>query len=181
MTRLFFDIETYSPGPKPTYDDRIIAIAYKPEGGPVTVLKEWESDEKQILTRFLEEIKRIDRLSIIGHNILRFDIPLIINRASAHGIATTGDLMRLLLDSYTIDTIQAQLQANNFYFKGLGLAECAKRIGAETRICPGVEIKTRYEKGDYAAITDHIIEDVFTTETLFNHLSGLRDRSSSTD
>jgi len=98
VTRLFFDIETYSPGPKPTYDDRIIAIAYKPEGGPVTVLKEWESDEKQILTRFLEEIKRIDRLNIIGHNILRFDIPLIINSALAHDITSTGDLMRLLLD-----------------------------------------------------------------------------------
>jgi hypothetical protein len=33
MTRLFLDVETYSPGPRPTYDDRIIAIAYKPEGG----------------------------------------------------------------------------------------------------------------------------------------------------
>jgi len=181
MTRLFLDVETYSPGPKPTYDDRIIAIAYRQEDGTVTVLKEWESDEKQILTRFLEEIKRIDRLSIIGHNILRFDLPLIINRASAHGIATTGDLMRLLLDPYTIDTIQAQLPANNFFFKGLGLAECAKRIGAETRTCPGSEIKTRYDEGDYAAITEHITEDVLTTEKLFNHLSGLRDRSSSTD
>jgi DNA polymerase elongation subunit (family B) len=75
VTRIFLDVETYSPGPRPTYDDRIIAIAYKPEGGYVTVLKEWESDEKKILTRFLEEIKRIDRLNIIGHNILRFDIP----------------------------------------------------------------------------------------------------------
>ena len=171
MTRLFLDIETYSPGPKPTYDDRIIAIAYKPEGGPVTVLKEWESDEKQILTRFLEEIKRIDRLSIIGHNILRFDLPLINNRASAHGIASTGDLMRLLLDPYPIDTIQAQLPANNFFFKGLGLAECAKRIGAETRTCPGSEIKTRYDEGDYTAITEHVREDVLTTEKLFNYLA----------
>jgi DNA polymerase elongation subunit (family B) len=42
-----------------------------------------ESDEKQILTRFIEEIKRIDRLNIIGHNILRFDLPLIINCAAA--------------------------------------------------------------------------------------------------
>jgi len=84
MTRFFLDIETYSPGPRPTYDDRIIAIAYKQEDGLVTVLKEWESDEKQILTRFLEEIKRIDWLNIIGRNILRFDIRLIINRASAH-------------------------------------------------------------------------------------------------
>ena len=80
--------------------------------------------------------------------------------------------MRLLLDPYTIDTIQAQLQTNNFYFKGLGLAECAKRIGAETRTCPGSEIKTRYDEGDYAAITEHITEDVLTTEKLFNHISG---------
>jgi hypothetical protein len=172
MTRLFLDVETYSPGPRPTYDDRIIAVAYKQEGGPVTVLKEWESDEKQILTRFLEEIKRIDRLNIIGHNILRFDLPLIISRASAHGIAPTGDLMHLLLDPYPIDTIQAQLQTNNFYFKGLGLAECAKRIGAETRTCPGSQIRARYDVGDYAAITEHITEDVLTTEKLFNHISG---------
>ena len=85
-------------------------------------------------------MQRIDRPSIIGHNILRFDLPLIINRATSHSIATTGDLMHLLLDPYTIDTIQAQLPANNFHFKNLGLAECAKRIGAETHTCPGSEI-----------------------------------------
>ncbi len=33
MTRLFLDVETYSPGPRLTHDDRIIAIACKPEGG----------------------------------------------------------------------------------------------------------------------------------------------------
>ena len=172
MTRLFLDIETYSPGPKPTHDDKVIAIAYKPEGGPITVLKKWESDEKQILTRFLEEIKRIDQLNIIGHNILRFDLPLIINRASAHGIAPTGDLMRLLLDPYPIDTIQALLPANGFTFKGLRLEDCARRIGIEPRTCLNSEIKTRYEEADYAAITEHIIEDVLTTEKLFNHLAG---------
>lgn len=171
MTRVFLDIETYSPGPRPTYNDKVIAIAYKQEGGPITVLKEWESSEKQILTRFLEEIKQVDRLNIIGHNILRFDLPLIINRATSYSIAPTGDLMHLLLDPYTIDTIQAQLQTNNFYFNGLGLAECAKRIGAETRTCPGSEIKTRYDEGDYAAITKHITEDVLTTEKLFNYLA----------
>jgi hypothetical protein len=45
--------------------------------------------------------------------------------------------MRLLIDTYPIDTIQAQLPDNNFTLKGLGLAECARRIGTETRICPG--------------------------------------------
>ncbi len=172
MTRLFLDIETYSPDPRPTYDDRIIAIAYKPEGGPVTVLKEWESNEKQILNQFLEEIKRIDRLNIIGHNILRFDIPLIINRASAHGIATTGDLMRLLLDPYTIDTIQALLPGNNFYFKGLGLRDCVQRLGIPSATCPSSEIITHYEAGNYAEIVEHVTEDVLNTEKLFNHLAG---------
>lgn len=86
-----------------------------------------------------------------------------------------------MLDSYPIDTIQAQLPDNNFYFKGLSLAECAKRIGAETTTCPGSEIQTRYDEGNYTAITEHITEDVLTTEKLFNYLSGLRDRSSSTD
>jgi hypothetical protein len=34
---------------------------------------------------------------------------VIINRASLHNLAATGDLMRLLLDAYPIDTIQALL------------------------------------------------------------------------
>jgi uncharacterized protein YprB with RNaseH-like and TPR domain len=171
MIRIFFDIETYSPGLRPTYDDKIIAIAYKTEDSEVTVLKEWESDEKQILTRFLDDIKEAERPNLIGHNILRFDIPLIINRASDHGLGPTGELMRLLLDAYPIDTIQALLPTNGFYFKNLGLTECARRIGAETKSCQSSEIKTRYEEGDYDAITEHIAEDVLTTEKLFNYLA----------
>ena len=170
MTRLFLDIETYSPGHRPTYDDKIIAIAYKQEGGPVTILKEWESSEKQILTRFLEDIQQLDHPNIIGHNILRFDLPIIINRAAAQGIAPVGEVMHLLLDAYTIDTIQAQLPSNNFYFKGLGLAECAKRMGIENKTCPGSEIKIQYDSANYPAITEHIIEDVLNTERVFNNL-----------
>ena len=41
MTRLFLDIETYSPGPKPTHDDKVIVIAYKQEDGPVTYSVAW--------------------------------------------------------------------------------------------------------------------------------------------
>lgn len=174
MNRVFLDIETYSPGQRPTYDDKVIAIAYKLEGSPVKVLKEWESDEKEILNKFLEEIQHIDNLNIVGHNVLRFDIPLIINRAAEYGIATVGDLMKLLLDAYPIDTIQAQLPANRFYFKGLSLAECARRMGVETRSCPSSEILSRYEIGDYEAITEHIIEDVLVTERLFIALNSVR-------
>jgi hypothetical protein len=86
--------------------------------------------------------------------------------------------MRLLLDSYPIDTIQTLLPQNNFYFKGIGLADCAKRIGIETKTCPGSEILTKYLDGDHKAITEHVTEDVLTTERLFNTL--LRERGSLT-
>jgi hypothetical protein len=42
VTRLFLDVETYNPGLKPTYDDKIIAIAYKQEDGPVTYSVAWD-------------------------------------------------------------------------------------------------------------------------------------------
>jgi len=45
VTHLFLDVETYSPGPRSTHDDKVIAIAYKQEGGPVTVLKAWRAQE----------------------------------------------------------------------------------------------------------------------------------------
>jgi len=41
MTRLFLDVETYSPGPHPTHDDKIIAIAYKQEYCSVTYSVAW--------------------------------------------------------------------------------------------------------------------------------------------
>jgi hypothetical protein len=37
------------------------------------------------------------------------------HQAAAHGIATTGELMRLILDPYPIDIIKTLLPANNFY------------------------------------------------------------------
>ena len=170
MPRVFFDIETYSPGPRPTYNDKVIAIAFKPEGGEVTVLKEWESGEKQILNNFLEEMSQVERLSFVGHNILRFDLPVIVCRASHHDLAPLKDLLRLLFDSYSIDTIQALLPGNNYFFRGLGLADCARGLGIETSSCPSSDILTRYESGDYEAITEHVIEDVLITEKLFDSI-----------
>ena len=79
--------------------------------------------------------------------------------------------MRLLLDSFTIDTIQAQLPANNFYFKGLGLRDCVQRLGIKSVTCPSSEIIIHYKAGDYAKIVEHVTEDVHITEKLFNYLA----------
>lgn len=77
MVQIFFDIETYSPDDSgPRLCDKVISIAYKIGDSDVTVLKEWELGEREVLTRFLDVIQSQYRPNLIGHNILRFDIPV---------------------------------------------------------------------------------------------------------
>ncbi len=77
MIRIFFDIETYSPDEHgPSLCDKVISIAYKIGDSDVVVLKEWELDEKAVLSAFLDVIHSQYRPNIIGHNILMFDIPV---------------------------------------------------------------------------------------------------------
>jgi uncharacterized protein YprB with RNaseH-like and TPR domain len=168
MNLLFFDIETHSTGERPKYDDKIIAIAYKTPDTPVTVLKEWESDEKQILKTFLLEIQARQSLVLVGHNILRFDIPVIIRRAYRHRLAPLENLMWLTLTAYPIDTLQCLLPTNNLYFKGLGLRDCVQRLGIQSATCPSSDIIIHYEASNYAEIVEHVTEDVLNTEKLFN-------------
>jgi len=170
MTCIFFDIETYSTGEFPEYNEKVIAIAYKTEYTEVSVLKEWEIGEKEVLRRFIDEVKENPRINLIGHNSLRFDIPVIVNRAVEHDLDSLCDLMGVLLDGYTIDILQGLLPTNRFRFKGLGLNDCARKIGFETKTCLGSEIRARYEERDHDAITEHVIEDVLKTERIYKHL-----------
>ena len=58
MTRIFFDIETYSPDEHgPRLCDKVISVAYKVGDSDVTVLKEWELGEKEVTSRFLDVIE----------------------------------------------------------------------------------------------------------------------------
>jgi len=172
MTKIFFDIETYSPdtAQRPKFNEKIITIAYKAENSDISILKEWELGEKNTIKRFIDKIIRTDRPNLVGHNILRFDIPVLISRSFENGLGSLNELMTLFLESYSIDTIQCLLPANNLYFSGLGLRSCAGYLGIEMNGCPGSEIKDHYEKGNYEAIVHHNIEDVLITEKLHDHL-----------
>jgi len=93
MIRIFFDIETYSPDEQgPSLCDKIFSIAYKIGDSDVVVLKEWELGEKAVLNRFLDVIKSEDRPNIIGHNILRFDIPVIVCRSLENGLRRLAEI-----------------------------------------------------------------------------------------
>lgn len=168
MTKIFFDIETYSPNSsqRPKFNDKIISIAYKTEASDITILKEWEIGENEVVRRFIEKIKHTSWPSLIGHNILRFDIPVLIYRSFENDFGSLHELSTLFMDSFPIDTIQCLLPSNNLYFKGLGLKDCARYMGIETKGCPSSEIAEHYDQRNYDEIISHNIEDVLTTEKL---------------
>ena len=171
MTRFFFDLETYSIENVSGRTDKIISIAYKNPDSEVTVLKEWESNEKSIINQFLTKIFE-DPWSpeLIGYNILRYDMPLIVNRATEHELRTSQDLFLAFWNSYIIDLLQCLLPSNELRFKGLRAVNVAEKISMKFTGCPSSMIKVHYENGDYEEIKKHNIEDVLFVEKLYNHL-----------
>jgi len=168
MTKIFFDIETYSPdaSKRPKFKEKIITIAYKTENSEISIFKEWEIGEKEVLRRFIEVILHTDWPNLVGHNILCFDIPVMIYRSIVNDLSSLHDLMTLFMGSFPIDTIQCLLPANNLYFKGLRLTDCANYMGIEMKSCLGIDICKHYENENYQEIIRHNIEDVLTTEKL---------------
>lgn len=171
MVQIFFDIETYSPDDSgPRLCDKVISIAYKVGDSDVVVLKEWELGEKEVLNRFLDVIQSQDRPNIIGHNILRFDIPVIVCRSVENGLGRLEEIYSVFRDTYGIDLIQCLLPSNRMYFSGLGLTACAKRLGISLAGENGSSIQKLYERGEYDKIVHHNVEDVLVTERLYYHL-----------
>ena len=74
MLDLSYVITSYSIHYTKLYD------TYKINNGHVFRLKEWEMGEKEMLKKFYDLVVDLqrgsgtDRLKIIGHNILRFDL-----------------------------------------------------------------------------------------------------------
>jgi DNA polymerase elongation subunit (family B) len=98
----------------------VIVIAYnyyptfkppsKEQIKPATFLKEWESDEKTILSQFysfLVTTKKTDTcLKIAGFNVTKFDLPYLFGRMEVLGIASKKELHELLFRPFGVDMFQ---------------------------------------------------------------------------
>ena len=119
----YLDIETTGLDP---LRHKIITIQYmelerntaKPVG-PLKILKEWESDEKTILTKFIEEsgINDIYKFTFIpvGFN-LQFEHSFFWQRCMSNGLKPIDILNRPFLDLKTVAVIM-----NKGEFKGASL------------------------------------------------------------
>ena len=77
MVELIFDLETTGLDP---FSDQIVAIGHSLRGRASVLM----NGEKEMLTRFAQVLKGVDKL--IGFNITDFDIPFLLIRCMKHSI-----------------------------------------------------------------------------------------------
>lgn len=108
------------------FQGKVILITYQINNGHVFRLKEWESNEQDILRKFynlvldLQRGQGNDRLRIIGHNILGFDLFFLYNRMRIHKIEDEKWLYQWIMNKpEVIDFLQLHLPLNALQTKGL--------------------------------------------------------------
>jgi len=178
MVILYLDIETFSEKEFKPDGTKIISIQYKDANGVFNILKEWESDEKTVLKSFYDYLKQFEKetIMIIGHNILRFDIPLLIHRMTLHKIDSTSNLMDLFHNVFVIDSMQCLLPFNEFRFKGLSAEDLARKLKIREPKHKSKEIDGFYREKKFDKIEEHIIADMNFIEDLWWTLRRERDK-----
>lgn len=155
----YLDIEIYPQQEEPSFKDKIIAIGYVEVDGKSELLKEWDSNERTILSQFYEYLKeklRTERtVMMIGFNLLLFDRDFLAVRLQFHAIDTLENVFNNFKRIYWRDLRQHLLPFNKYSFKGLSEEEVAKKFKIEPPTYSNKEIKTFYKKGEYEKIEEH--------------------------
>ena len=148
----YLDIETTGLNP---YQHKIITIQYmelerntaKPVG-PLKILKEWESDEKTILTEFISNSGINDDYKFnfipVGFN-LQFEHSFLIGRCITNNIKPVNVLSRPFLDLKTVAVLM-----NRGEFKGASLHNMTNKPHG------GGNIPQLYDEKKYGEIEDYI-------------------------
>ena len=178
---VYLDIETYRRG-RAFLDEKIIAIGVLDnERREPTMFLEWESNEGEIIKEFYSYIMNLNRqyrLVIVGFGILRFDIPLLIQKGVEY-CYNHKELNAFWYDTLTIDLMQIMLPANNFRFKGNSLDNLvskAREIREDINelYMSGEDIAELYENENYEEIIMHlrrdleVIMDIYSTRCITN-------------
>ena len=152
MATFYLDIETTGLDPE---KDKIITIQFQELDrytgeavGELTILKEWESSEKEILEEFISKTNILDGNDFsfvpIGYN-LGFEHDFIKSRSEINGLTSLD-----ILHCPFIVLRSAGILMNAGQFKGSGLSDLTGKKGS------GILIPGWYENKEYDKIIDYI-------------------------
>ena len=164
--RLYLDVETYRPEKERAFvHERVIAIgalfrrqsAARCSGHDVNyfLFTEWKyGSEFNLISEFYGwfiKLIQSEKIIVIGFNILRFDIPLLIQKGVEYGVGNIAELNRLWHNTHTIDYQQAVLPYYDGFPRLEDLVEAASKAGIDVPkpYGSGKEVKVWYEKGEY--------------------------------
>lgn len=160
MAEYYFDIETFTAGPKPDpTSDKVITIQYQQlsgvDGGPIgdlKILTEWDlGSEKAVFDAFkpLFLTERPFDFIPIGVNLVGFDLLALISGFNRHYGLGLG--MGFLRDRPYIDLKSTLVMMNNGRFGGY-----AQLLG---KSLSGSNVKEWYLARNYAKITDYVKDE----------------------
>lgn len=144
------------------FDGKVILITYRVNNGYTHRLKEWEDGEAAILKKFFDLLGDLqrgygeDRLKIIGHNILGFDLFFLYNRLKLHGIREERWLYQMIINKpEVVDFLQVHMPVNGFNTKGLKHDVIAHAYGFPTKETLGSGEILHYFQKEYGKILEY--------------------------
>lgn len=194
--RIYLDVETYRPKKEDAFiKEKIISIGVLEDLTPYNkdslnqiicpkFFTEWELEsENKVITDFYNYLgdllanKKPDFIVVVGFNILRMDIPLLIQKGVLFEIKSIEELNLLWHNMFVMDLFQVLLPANKYRFKGLRLNNVIKFIEKQLG-CLNVpkvedhsnEISLAYEKKKFNSILKWLKQDLYAVR--FLDLSG---------
>jgi hypothetical protein len=182
MVRIYLDVETDRPNIREAFiREKIISAGILIDRTPYnqTSLKEiiepiifssWSGyTEDEIVKKVVDIIRtslQTNRFTVlVGFNLLRFDIPLLICKSLCNTIEEKAELSKMWYDCFSIDIMQQMLLLNNNRFKGCSVFNIV-RVCRELGLNPpsyesrGSDISDMCKNKEYEKIEHHLIQDL---------------------
>ena len=192
MGYFFVDIETYideknnDTGLNPYYpESKVIVISFNFYNSfiltekniiPPTIYKEWESSEKEILSKFYNFLKnKVEsdpHIKLVGFNHIKFDLPYLFARLLHHKIDTPENLHKIIfqtphhIDLSQIGMITSQRMFNKKEFYNVNHNECCRFFELPEKSESGIKVSEYYNNHEFDKIEKYVIGE-FILEHLY--------------
>lgn len=158
MRRVYLDIETYTPS-NALDVRRVVAIGVR-EGGANRIFNAWEDERRAVV----ESMLYVAGATVVGYNILSYDIPVLIRRAHELGVADLQTLMRFWYSLHIVDLMQIVMWR---FGRRMRLEDALKQAGCQAeRFGTGADVRQWVEEGRYDLVAKHLESDLAATEAL---------------